>query len=289
MKMVICFNGTPPSLHALAYGEWLALQTQLPTHLLGIVEDPGYENTIANAGAKTCESLTAAAIRCTSEVVEGRAEPIISARASHEDMLVVVGKLDRPWGRRLVRGRSIRDLLASVTDPMLYVPEAFSNPSLHHLLLCTTGLEYTSDLVSTMLPFARMGGQRLTILYVIPPRTYDYPLMDMAHVESWHDLQTTKTLVARNVQAALDTLTTEGIDTVVRVRRGYPAQEILQEIREGDYDLVGMGSHYSVTALRARFTANVTSEVAEQAVRPLLIVRSRPSLSQHSQGRHTDA
>jgi hypothetical protein len=46
--------------------------------------------------------------------------------------------------------------------------------------------------------------------------------------------------------------------------------------REGNYDMICMGSHYSAHALRQLYMPNVTAEVAESAHCPVLTVRHMP-------------
>jgi len=50
-------------------------------------------------------------------------------------------------------------------------------------------------------------------------------------------------------------------------------EEILAEIKEGDYDLLCMGSPYSGNVFRQLYTPNVTAEIAEAAGIPVLTAR----------------
>lgn len=67
-----------------------------------------------------------------------------------------------------------------------------------------------------------------------------------------------------------------GLNARVATRQGNVVEEILAEIREGDYDLVCMGSAYSASAIRQLYTPNVTAEVAEVAHCPVLTARYKP-------------
>jgi nucleotide-binding universal stress UspA family protein len=59
----------------------------------------------------------------------------------------------------------------------------------------------------------------------------------------------------------------------VRARNGHVVEEILSELKEGNYDLVCMGSPYSANPLRQLYSPNVTAEVAEAAHCPVLTAR----------------
>jgi nucleotide-binding universal stress UspA family protein len=53
-------------------------------------------------------------------------------------------------------------------------------------------------------------------------------------------------------------------------------EEILAELKEANYDLIGMGSRMSAHGLRQMYEPNVTDEVAEQATCPVLTARYVP-------------
>jgi len=57
------------------------------------------------------------------------------------------------------------------------------------------------------------------------------------------------------------------------VRHGLILHEILDEIRHGGYDLVGMGSMYSSTSLSRLFRPDVTALVSAEVDCPLLTQR----------------
>ncbi len=50
-------------------------------------------------------------------------------------------------------------------------------------------------------------------------------------------------------------------------------EQILDELKEGNYDMLCMGSPYSTNSLRQMYAPNVTAEIAESAVIPLLTAR----------------
>ena len=52
-------------------------------------------------------------------------------------------------------------------------------------------------------------------------------------------------------------------------------EEILGELKEGNYDLLCMGSSYSTNTLRQYYAPHVTAEVAEAAHCPVLTARFR--------------
>jgi nucleotide-binding universal stress UspA family protein len=63
-----------------------------------------------------------------------------------------------------------------------------------------------------------------------------------------------------------------GIEVQPKVRFGNPATEIIQEVEEGGYDMVVMGSH-GRGALGGFLLGSVSNRVAHHATCPVLIVR----------------
>jgi nucleotide-binding universal stress UspA family protein len=114
----------------------------------------------------------------------------------------------------------------------------------------------------------------VTILHVVPPTDLDYPSTRglRGHLA---DLADTNTLPGRSLRKALEIAQKAGLNARATARQGNVVEEILAEIREGDYDLVCMGSAYSAHTLRQYYAPNVTAEVAEAAHRPVLTARSK--------------
>jgi nucleotide-binding universal stress UspA family protein len=67
-----------------------------------------------------------------------------------------------------------------------------------------------------------------------------------------------------------------GLNARVVTRQGNIVEQILAEIRQGDYDLVCMGSSYSAHSLRQLYTPNITAEIAEVVQCPVLTARFKP-------------
>jgi nucleotide-binding universal stress UspA family protein len=64
-----------------------------------------------------------------------------------------------------------------------------------------------------------------------------------------------------------------GIDAQFRVRHGSIIHEVMDEIKDQSYQMIGMGSQYSTHSLRHLYLPNVTAEVAESATCPILTAR----------------
>jgi len=154
---------------------------------------------------------------------------------------------------------------------VLYVPRACL--PVKSILVCMGGLEYGMDVFHIAQELAMPLQARLSFLHVVEPVSLDYPLA--RQVEShWQDLMQTDTPQGRYLKLALEEARTNGLRAEVRLRHGSIAPEILQEVKSGDYDLVCMGSIYSAHSLRHITLPNITAEIAESGLCPILSVRS---------------
>ena len=54
-------------------------------------------------------------------------------------------------------------------------------------------------------------------------------------------------------------------------------EQILTEVKVGNYDMICMGSPYSTHSLRQLYTPNITAEIAELVHCPVMTARYKPS------------
>ncbi len=273
MHLLLCTDGTFLSQPALALGERLARTLQAETTLLVTSSRAGQSATPPAAVTDVCARLTDAGLRCT---VLSRPEiprrAIIAQAAQAPYDLVVVGLLERGRLRRWLRGSSVRRVLQSVHTPVLIIPA--DRPTLHRILLCSSDLWYPLETIQLVGQLAQATDAEVTLLYVIPQPTLHYPVLREVE-DAWGALLQTDTPQGRNLRAGRDALRALGVETSISLRHGSVAEQVMQEIREGEYDLVALGSTYAVESLRRRFVRSITDMVVEQAGRPVLVVRHR--------------
>ena len=275
IELLIATNGFKGTWAAIEYGAWLAALLQAKVTLLGVTEGL---NPAAIDDHHPLEDMFANAVglfqkndvEYSLEIRNGQAEQVIPWRANQGDFLTVVSPLGRSRLRHWLTGRSFRVLMEEIKGPILYVPEV--RLPLQRLLLSAGGLGYEVDAENLALQVATLSRADVTILHVIPPTDLDYPTTrDMR--EHTGDLQDTDTLLGRSLRRGLEIAREAGLNAKLTSRQGHVAEEILAEVKSGNYDLVCMGSRYSATALRQLYTPNITADVAEAAHRPLLTVR----------------
>lgn len=271
-RFFIVTNGCDTTWPAVTYAAHLARLWNVELVLVGVAEaSDGYhpvDALVARAGTLFRDLGLAHRL----ERLDGVAEAAITHLPVEEDDLIVLGPLGRSFLRRWLFGRSFRQIMEHVPAPLLYVPHEFRMP--HKVLICFGGLGYTLTAEHLGLSLAAAAGASVTLLHVVPPIDLDYPTSRTVQ-KNWAHLLDSDSLPARTLREARDMARQDGIEADVRVRHGEVIEEILAEVKSGEYDLLCMGSPYSAHSLRTLFTPNVTAEVAESAGCPVLVVRHR--------------
>ena len=278
-EFLIATNGFTGTWAAIEYGAWLAGLLQSKVTLLGVTEKISHapiddHHPLEDIFANAVELFQSKGLEYSLEIRNGIAEQVIPGRANEADFLTVVSPLGRSRFRHWLTGRSFRVLMEEIKGPILYVPEMRLPPK--SILISAGGLGYEVDAENLALQIATASRADVTVLHVIPPTDLDYPTTRDVRAHAG-DLQDTDTVLGRSLRKGLEIAIEAGLSAKLTTRQGHVVEEILAEIKEGNYDLVCMGSRYSAHALRQLYTPNVTAEVAEAAGCPVLTVRHLPT------------
>jgi len=277
-ELLITTNGFKGTWAAIEYGVWFAETMRMKVTLLGVTEKLSSSQIdghrpLDDIIARAVELFQKRGVEYSVQMQNGDVERIIPEIANMGNFITVVSPLGRPQLRRWLTGRSIRPLMEKVKGPILYVPVI--RLPLKNLLISAGGLGYEVDAENLAFQVATASRADVTILHVVPPTDMDYPTTRDV-LEHVNDLADTDTLLGRSLRQALDIAQTAGLNAKITTRQGNVVEEILAEIKEGNYDMACMGSSYSAHTLRQLYTPNVTAEVAEAELCPVLTVRHMP-------------
>lgn len=278
-ELLIATNGFRGTWKSIEYGVWLAQTMRMKTTLLGVTEElnPAAiddHHPLEDIFEEAVGLFKAKGLEYSLEVCNGEAEQVIPEKANHGDFITVVGPLGRAPLKRWLTGRSIRPLMEKIRGPILYVPQ--KRLPVRRMLVSIGGLEYAEAAESLAFQMATSCHADVTILHVVPPTDLDYPSTREVR-KHMDDLVHTDTLPGRSLRKALDLAKEAGLHAKTLARQGNVVEQILAEVKEGDYDIVCMGSSYSAHGLRQLYTPNVTAEVAEVVHCPVLTARYKPA------------
>jgi len=273
VHLLLCTDDTSHSVPAVAFGCRLAALLKARVTVLGTSARPDREPALSRSLAHVRANLSDAGLRCDTVIRHGFPHRAIVAQATAMRYdLILVGLLERGRIRRWLRGPFTRHILRDVVAPVLAVPA--DRPMLRRILLCSGDLWYPSETIRLVGQIAQATGAEVTLLYVIPQPLLRYPILREIE-DAWGALLQTDTPQGRNLKAGRDALRGLGIETGVRLRHGPVAEQIMSEMREGEYDLVALGSTHAAQSLRRYFVSSITDFVVEHAGRPVLVVRHR--------------
>ncbi len=275
--ILIVTNGTKESFAAVEQGNQLAADLGLPITLLGITErsDPAAIDSthpLEQVFERAVGLFEARGAAYRLEVRNGSAEKVLPFEAQQGDPIVVVGPMGRPQIQRLMSGRSIRNFIAEVQQPILYVPE--TRIPVKRIMVSVGGLGYEVNAERLALQIAAKCGAEVTFLHIVPPIELNYPTAETVS-RNWQHITETDTPVGRNLRQSLASSKSLGVEASVKVRHGNVIEEIHAEVQEGGYDLLCMGSSYSVHSLRQMYSANVTAEIMDRVRCPVMTARFR--------------
>jgi nucleotide-binding universal stress UspA family protein len=273
--LLIATNGFAGTWPSIEYGAWLAATLETKVSLLGVTEHPNPaaiddHHPLEDVFARAVELFQQNGLEYSLEVQNGNAEDVIPRKAKQGDYILVLGPLGRPQFRRILTGRSIRHLMAEIEQPILYVPEA--KLPLKKILICIGGLGYEVTAEHIAMQMAIKSRAEITLLHIVPPIDLNYPTAKTVS-SHWQNLTETDTPVGRSLRQGLEVAKNDGLTANVKSRQGNVVEEILAETKDGNYDLLCMGSMYSSNALRQLYAPNVTAEIADGTACPVLSAR----------------
>jgi nucleotide-binding universal stress UspA family protein len=134
------------------------------------------------------------------------------------------------------------------------------------------GLGYASSALHWAIHLAQQARADLTILHVVEPISYDYPVASQIQ-QHWAEIHETDTPQGHHLRQALEEVQEAGVGATLRIRQGGVVHEIVAEMHESRYDLLAMGSPGSSHTLRHLLMPNVTAAVAETNSLPVLVAQ----------------
>ncbi|MEI6289300.1 MAG: universal stress protein [Chloroflexota bacterium] len=272
-------NGFEATWPAIEYAAWLAENMHTHLTLTGVVEAKDAGHPVEDIFGRAVTLFQDKKVDYSLELENGSVEEVIIQRKEFQvlagtetesEKILVLGPFGRPQVRKMIEGNSFRRLMAVVSIPILFVPVV--RVPIKRVLICLGGLGYTFSAEHLGLNVAKMSHAEITLLTVVPPIDLDYPEARKIR-DNWQNLTDTDTLLGKSLRIGLKKAQDAGLSASVKVRHGKIVEQIQSEVKEGQYDLVCMGSQFSSHGLRQYYTPNVTADVAEISQSPILTVR----------------
>ncbi len=264
----------PSAETAIQLGGLLGAALKAETALLGIAETSSDESPLRQALQKQVESLRGRGLSANIIVQSG--EPVRqiadeTAKTSY-DLVIIgarwIGATGHHW-----RSEKTYEVIKSIQPPVLVA--IGDCEQLKRFLVCTGGKEFIEQAVQFTGKLAAALHASVTLLHVMaePPAMY----ADLVRLEENVDqLLESKSELGTNLRRQKRELERRGVSTEVRLRHGIVIDQVFEEVREGDYDLVVTGTSQARGLLRHYSMGYLTRSILNRANVPVLVARAGP-------------
>src|SRR6266571_7487837 len=271
MKILICSDGTPAAESAIELGGLLAARLKAETTLFGIAEKSQDEAPLRDALEKQAQPIRSRNVALDSIVHTG--EPIReildwTSKASYD--LVVIGARWTGATGYYWRSEKTYEVIKAIQPPVLVAIGECKQ--LKRFLVCTGGKEFIEQAIQLTGKLAAALGASVTLLNVMaePPAIY----ADLVQLEEdVSRLLESKSGLGTNLQRQKRELERLGVSAEVRLRHGIVIDQVFEEARDGDYDLIVTGTSQARGLLRHYIMGDLTRSILNRANCPVLVAR----------------
>jgi nucleotide-binding universal stress UspA family protein len=274
MKILICSDGMPAAVSAIQLGGLLAGPLKAKTTLFGIAEKSQDERPLREALEKQAQTLRSQNV--APDIIVQAGDPIrqILDRTSKTsyDLVIIGARWTGTTGHHW-RSEKTYEVIKAIQPPVLVAIGECKH--LKRFLVCTGGKEFIERAVEFTGKLAVAVGASVTLLHVMaePPAIY----ADLVRLEEDVDrLLESKSELGTNLREQKTELERLGVSAEVRLRHGIVIDQVFEEAREGDYDLIVTGTSQARGLLRHYIMGDLTRSILNRANCPVLVARAGP-------------
>jgi nucleotide-binding universal stress UspA family protein len=274
MKILVCSDGTSSAETAIHLGGLLGGALKAQIALLGIAETSSDEQPLRNALQKQAELLSARGM--SADIIVESGEPVrqIADQTSKTsyDLVIIgarwIGATGHYW-----RSEKTYEVIKTIQPPVLVAIGECKH--LKRFLICTGGKEFIEQAVQFTGKLASAVNASVTLLHVMaePPALY----ADLVRLEENVDqLLASKSELGTNLRRQKRELERLRVSAEVRLRHGIVIDQVFEEVRAGDYDLIVTGTSQARGLLRHYIMGDLTRSILNHANCPVLVARAGP-------------
>src|SRR6266540_3157985 len=274
MRILICSDGMPASENAIELAALLAGPLKAEITLLGIAEKSSDERPLREALERQAQSLRTQ--NAQPDIVVRAGEPvrqILDQTSNNSYDLVLVGARWTGTSGHYWRSEKTYEVIKTVQPPVLVA--IGERKQLKRFLVCTGGKEFIEQAVQFTGKLAAAVNASVTLLHVMaePPAVY----ADLVRMEENVDqLLESKSELGTNLRRQRRELERLGVSADVRLRHGIVIEQVFEEAREGDYDLIVSGTSQARGLLRHYIMGDLTRSILNRANVSVLVARAGP-------------
>ena len=263
----------PASENAIDLAALLAGPLKAEITLLGIVEKSSDEQPLSEALERQAQSLRTQ--NAQPDIVVRAGEPVrqILDQTSSIYDLVLVGARWTGASGHYWRSERTYEVIKAIQPPVLVA--IGERKKLKRFLVCTGGKEFIEQAVRFTGEIAAAVGASVTLLHVMaePPAIYvNLVLLE----ENADQLLKSKSELGTNLLRQKRELERLAVPAEVRLRHGIVIDQVFEEVRAGDYDLIVTGTSQARGLLGHYIMGDLTRSILNRANVPVLVARAGP-------------
>jgi nucleotide-binding universal stress UspA family protein len=274
MKILICSDGTSSAETATHLAGLLTGPLHAETTLLGIAETSGDEQPLRHALHTQAQSLRERGV--SPHIIVQLGEPlwqIVQQTSNNKYDLVVIGARWTGAVGDYWRSKKTYEVIKTIQPPVLVA--IGERKQLKRFVICTGGKEFIERAVQFTGRLAAAVGASVTLLHVMaePPAMY----ADLVRMEeNVHQLLQSKSELGANLRRQKRELDRLGVSAEVHLRHGIVVEQVFEEVRDGNYDLIVTGTSQARGLLRHYIMGDLTRSILNRANVPVLVARASP-------------
>ena len=274
MKILICSDGMPASENAIELAALLADPLKAEITLLGIAEKASDEGPLRDTLERQAQSLRTQDAQ--PDILVHLGEPvrqILDQTSNTSYDLVLVGARWTGATGNYWRSERTYEVIKAIRPPVLVAIS--ERKSLKRFLVCTGGKEFIEQAVRFTGEIAAAVGASVTLLHVMaePPAIY----VNLVQLEENVDqLLESKSELGTNLRREKRELERLAVPAEVRLRHGIVIDQVFEEVRTGDYDLIVTGTSQARGLLGHYIMGDLTRSILNRADCPVLVARAGP-------------
>src|SRR5215813_90055 len=240
MKILICSDGMPASENAIDLAALLVGPLNPQITLLGIAEKSSDERPLREALERQAQSLWTQSAR--PNIVVHAGEPvreILDQTANTSYNLVIVGARWTGATGQYWRSERTYEVIKAIQPPVMVA--IGERKELKRFVVCTGGKEFIERAVQFTGKLASAVGASVTLVNVMaePPAMY----ADLVRLEENVDqLLQSNSELGTNLRRQKRELNRLGVSAEVHLRHGIVIDQVFEEVRAGNYDLIVTGT-----------------------------------------------
>jgi len=264
----------PASENATELGALLSDPLKAEITLLGIAEKSTDERLLREALEKQEQSLRTENARL--DIIVRAGEPvrqILDQTSKTNYELVIIGARWTGATGHYCRSEKTYEVIKAIQPPVLVA--IGERKQLKRFLVCTGGKEFIEQAVQFTGEIAAALGASVTLLHVMaePPAIY----VNLVQLEENVDqLLESKSELGTNLLRQKRELERLAVPAEVRLRHGIAIDQVFEEVRAGDYDLIVTGTSQARGLLGHYIMGDLTRSILNRANVPVLVARAGP-------------